>query len=143
MRPCLTVLAAGAAMLFAVPAAAHAAQIAPATSCASLATLDLADVDTQIASAADSTQNGDAFCDVKGYISPQTQFEALLPESTWQGDYLQEGCGGFCGQNGVSLSDPSRTSLHQAGYEPLANGELVVAADDQGHEGPGALWARH
>ena len=38
--------------------------------------------------------------------------------------------------------DPSRTSLHQAPYEPLRRGELVVAADDQGHEGPGTLWGK-
>src|SRR3954453_20301677 len=141
MRRFLTVLT--ATMLLGVPGTAHAAPIAPAASCASLATLDLADADTQIASAADRTVNGHTFCDVTGYISPQTQLEALLPESTWQGDYLQEGCGGFCATDGVSLSDPSRTSLHQAPYPPLAAGELVVAADNQGHEGPGVLWARH
>lgn len=45
-----------------------------------------------------------------GYISPQTRFEVLLPVSTWQGDYLQQGCGGFCGFVNLSLSDPSRTS---------------------------------
>ena len=28
-------------------------------------------------------------------MSPVTQFEALLPQETWRGDYLQQGCGGF------------------------------------------------
>ncbi len=143
MRTRRTWLAVTVAVLCWPAATAQAAAQLPAASCGSLTALDLADVDTQVVSAADSTQNGHAFCDVKGYISPQTQFEALLPETTWQGDYLQEGCGGFCGTTGVSLSDPSRTSGHQGPFAPLANGELAVAADDQGHEGPGALWAKH
>ena len=74
-----------------------------------------------------------------------TQFEALLPQDDWRGDYLQQGCGGLCGKADVSLDDPSRTSGYQAPYAPLANGEMVVAADDQGHETPSnadALWAR-
>src|SRR5439155_9568044 len=72
--------------------------------------------------------------------------EVLLPEATWRGDYLQQGCGGFCGLSGVSLDDPSRTSGYQAGFAPLANGELVVAADDQGHEAPtnlDGLWGKY
>ena len=90
--------------------------------------------------------NGRPFCDVKGYISPVTQFEALLPIETWRGDYLQQGCGGLCGKADVSLDDPSRTSGYQAPFAPLQNGEMVVAADDQGHEAPtnaDALWARN
>ena len=114
-------------------------------SCASLAAADLSRLDTRVVSAADVTRNGVGFCDVKGYISPQTQFEVLLPETTWRGDYLQQGCGGFCGQSGVNLQDPSRTSGYQAAFPPLANGEMVVAADDQGHEAPtniDGLWGR-
>ena len=47
---------------------------------------------------------------------------------------------------GLSLTDPSRTSGYQAPFGPLSNGELVVAADDQGHEAPSnldTLWARN
>ena len=82
----------------------------------------------------------------EGYISPVTQFEALLPTESWRGDYLQQGCGGLCGKADVSLDDPSRTSGYQAPYAPLQNGEMVVAADDEGHETPtngDALWARN
>jgi hypothetical protein len=46
----------------------------------------------------------------------------------------------------VSLGDPSRTSGYQAPYPPLSNGELVVAADDQGHESASnadTLWAKN
>jgi hypothetical protein len=120
--------------------------IAPVVSCASLATLDLSRVETSIAAAAEVSREGHGYCSVTGYIAPQTRFEVLLPTTTWTGDYLQQGCGGFCGTVGLSLSDPSRTSGYQAPYPPLANGELVVAADDQGHESAtniDTLWARN
>ena len=116
-----------------VPKATTAQVTQPVRPCASLATLDLSAVSAQVESAATSTPNGVAFCEVKGYISPQTHFTVLLPETTWRGNYLQQGCGGFCGHNDVSLTDPARTSGHQAPYAPLSSGELVVAADDQGH----------
>ncbi len=121
-------------------AAAGAAQT-PVVSCASLSALDLSAVSAQIGSAKDSVQGGVTYCEVTGYISPQTQFTVLLPESTWQGDYLQQGCGGYCGHNDVSLQDPARTSGYQT-FPPLADGGFVVAADDQGHEGAGALFGK-
>jgi hypothetical protein len=121
-------------------AAAAAAPVQPVRSCASLTTVDLGGVDAQVSSAADHTENGALFCQVKGYLSPTTQFTALPPQATWLGDYLQQGCGGYCGHSEVGLDHPSRTSLHQAPYEPLRRGEFVVAADDQGHEGSGTLW---
>jgi Tannase and feruloyl esterase len=126
--------------------AAESAAIPPVMSCEALANSDFTSLDARIATSAIATRNGHAFCDVKGYISPVTQFEALLPTETWRGDYLQQGCGGLCGKADVSLDDPSRTSGYQAPYAPLQNGEMVVAADDQGHEAPSngdALWARN
>jgi feruloyl esterase len=140
----VTASAASRQPIRAVPATSPA--IRPAVSCASLASVDLSRLDTRVASAADLTQNDRAFCHVKGYISPQTQFEVLLPETTWRGDYLQQGCGGFCGHLDLSLQDPSRTSGYQAPFAPLANGELVVAADNQGHEGLSStdgLWGKY
>jgi Tannase and feruloyl esterase len=125
--------------------AADAAAILPVMSCEALANLDLTPLDARVTSAATVTRNGHAFCNVKGYISPATQFEALLPTESWRGDYLQQGCRGFCGKSEVSLDDPSRTSGYQAPCAPLSDGEMVVAADDQGHETASngdALWAR-
>ena len=125
--------------------AAEGGAIAPVMPCEALAKSDFSPLDARITSAATATRNGHAFCDVKGYISPVTQFEALLPQEIWRGDYLQQGCGGLCGKTDVNLDDPSRTSGYQAPYAPLANGEMVVAADDEGHETAGngdALWAR-
>lgn len=126
--------------------AAEAGAILPVMSCEALANTDLSPLDARISTAATITRNGHAFCDVKGYISPLTQFEALLPTETWRGDYLQQGCGGFCGKVEVNLDDPSRTSGYQAPYAPLSDGEMVVAADDQGHETASngdALWGRN
>ncbi len=126
--------------------AAETPAISPVMSCEALANSDFTALDARIASSATATRNGHSFCDVKGYISPVTQFEALLPTESWRGDYLQQGCGGLCGKADVNLDDPSRTSGYQAPYAPLQNGEMVVAADDQGHEAPNngdALWARN
>jgi Tannase and feruloyl esterase len=126
--------------------AAEASAILPVISCDALVKSDFTALDARITATATVARNGHPFCDVKGYISPVTQFEALLPAETWRGDYLQQGCGGLCGKADVSLDDPSRTSGYQAPYAPLQNGEMVVAADDQGHEAPSnadALWARH
>ena len=143
----LAAITACGAML-AVNAGAHGAEsaaIPPVMSCEALANVDFSALDARITSTASASRNGHPFCDVKGYISPVTQFEALLPTDTWRGDYLQQGCGGLCGKADVSLDDPSRTSGYQAPYAPLQNGEMAVAADDQGHEAPSngdALWAR-
>jgi Tannase and feruloyl esterase len=133
----------------AIPPAAQAATaegaIPPVMSCAALEKADLSGQDAQVTSAAAATRAGHDYCDVKGYISPMTQFEALLPLATWRGDYLQQGCGGFCGHVDVDLKDPSRTSGYQAPFAPLTDGEMVVAADDQGHETASngdALWGK-
>ena len=129
----------------AAPAATAEGAIPPVTSCDALAKSDLTKQGAQITSTATATREGHAYCDVKGYISPMTQFEALLPVETWRGNYLQQGCGGLCGHVDVDLKDPSRTSGYQAPYAPLVNGEMVVAADDEGHETPSngdALWAK-
>ncbi|MFN3214832.1 MAG: tannase/feruloyl esterase family alpha/beta hydrolase [Henriciella sp.] len=38
-----------------------------------------------------------AYCQVAGTIAPSIGFEARLPLNSWNGKYLQSGCGGFCG----------------------------------------------
>jgi hypothetical protein len=142
----LAVAGSTVAMMKSEAFAADAVAILPIMSCEALAKSDFTALDTRITAAATATRNGHAFCDVKGYISPVTQFEALLPTESWRGDYLQQGCGGLCGKADVNLDDPSRTSGYQAPYAPLSDGEMVVAADDEGHETPSngdALWARN
>jgi hypothetical protein len=75
------------------------------------------------------------FCRVAGFTTPTNdshiQFEVWMPESNWNGKYLQAGCGGFCG------------SISYGGIaEPLRRGYAAAATDD-GHEASGidASWA--
>ena len=76
-----------------------------------------------------------AFCRVAGFGTPTSdshiEFEVWIPESSWNGNYLQAGCGGFCG----SIS-------YSAMPDPLRRGYAVAATDD-GHEASGtdASWA--
>jgi tannase/feruloyl esterase len=82
------------------------------------------------------------YCDVSGIVDPQVQFELQLPTSTYTGRYLQEGCGGYCGNVGVS--QPAASG--QAGIDecvPLNNGEFALGQDDEGHIGGGNVeaWA--
>jgi hypothetical protein len=113
--------------------------VAPALTCAQLATLDLAGmtgVPVSITSAASTTATpgGWAACDVHGQIAPQEQFEAFLPTSTWRQLYLQTGCGGFCGT--VSIAAQQAT-----GCVPLTQGQFVMASDNEGHFGTTAFDA--
>jgi hypothetical protein len=64
------------------------------------------------------------YCDVKGMIAPQTHFELKLPTTTWQGRYLQNGCGGYCGQVGNQEFPACDSQL---------GGDFAMATDDEGH----------
>lgn len=65
-----------------------------------------------------------AYCDVKGMIAPQTHFELELPVSSWQGRYLQNGCGGYCGEVGAQQFPSCDAQL---------GGDFAMATDDEGH----------
>jgi Tannase and feruloyl esterase len=116
--------------------------VLPQISCTALGQHDFTavpDAASRISSAADATLNSATYCAVKGYIAPQTSFELLLPESTWHGDYVQEGCGGYCGAVNVSAQPAVSTGCPQ-----VAGNEFVLATDDQGHESPSGTdgtWA--
>lgn len=74
------------------------------------------------------------YCNVKGYITPQIQFEMRLPTQNWNDRYLQVGCGGYCG--GLRASPECITALNQ---------NFAVAFDNTGHVGSemgggSALW---
>lgn len=119
------------------PSVSTAAVIDPAIPCSSLKGIDFTTVQgapTQISSATLVTSNGAAYCDVTGYIAPQTQFDLLLPTTMWHGDYVQEGCGGLCGN--VSLGTPSVSQ----NCPQVVNNEVAIAADNAGHQGSGGAW---
>ncbi|MGI5451880.1 tannase/feruloyl esterase family alpha/beta hydrolase [Streptomyces sp. CA-249302] len=111
--------------------------ISPALSCSEVAQLDLNGITgapTQIGSAtvlsADDNPLGDwEACSITGLIAPQIQFVLRLPTSTWQGNYLQVGCGGNCGVV-ASGSAPAST-----GCTSYTSGGFAVGGTDQGHFG--------
>ncbi len=105
--------------------------------CSSLASTT--EVDGQAVSIANYQQakdpsSGVVYCALTGTIDTNVGFEILLPVSTWRQRYLQVGCGGLCGN--IGLSAPQTT-----GYAPLQDGDFVVAAQDEGHSGQGVTWS--
>lgn len=131
----------------AVPAS-DAAPILAKLDCAALPAQDLTqvpDAPSRILSASvitltpSPTSGPVQVCDVKGYISPQTQFELKLPVATWHGEYVQLGCGGLCGD--IPATAPAASS----GCTPVTHGELATGADNEGHVGASrldGLWAK-
>ncbi|MBV9170856.1 MAG: tannase/feruloyl esterase family alpha/beta hydrolase [Chloroflexi bacterium] len=132
----------------AAPAAAANATIAPVLPCGALAqfpTLEtrpqpgvpdffqIPGAPTEISSATvvAGTAQAPEYCDVQGVIAPQISFELKLPTTTYEGRYMQMGCGGECGRIG-SPSFPS------CDLQP--GGNFAVAATDDGHTGAG-VWA--
>jgi len=104
--------------------------ILPVQSCASIATdaslAALPDYPTAIASASVVSASGGnpAYCNVQGMIAPQTHFTLELPTASWQGRYLQNGCGGYCGSVGAQAF-PS--------CDAVLGGDFAMATDDEGH----------
>jgi feruloyl esterase len=140
-------LAIASAALLPSPASAQPADapptlpaIAATVPCTSLAAADLqgvVDRPVHIRAAAEVTA-GEAhpYCQVEGVIEPAVAFEVHLPVSGWTGRYVQLGCGGLCGMLHVRLND------HESSCVPAANGELVLASTDMGHEGGNdGTWA--
>ncbi|MFD4876084.1 tannase/feruloyl esterase family alpha/beta hydrolase [Streptomyces sp. NPDC058420] len=122
---------------------------APRISCADLLTEDFGPLDdaaTSLASAnvvAKSDSNPYEYCDVKGTVAPQIQFELRLPTRTYRQRYLQEGCGGYCGMTGVSPQPAAST-----GCAPVTDGSFALGQDNQGHAatsgtggGSAEVWA--
>ena len=120
------------------PLVAASAKLAPSSpiikpklsSCAAITGLtDLAanpQYPTAIASSTDvPAANGNPeYCDVKGMIAPQTHFDLQLPVNSWQGRYLQNGCGGYCGTVGNQTFPSCDAQL---------GGDFAMATDDEGH----------
>ena len=82
---------------------------------------------------ASASSGSPKYCAVTGHINTYIGFEILLPISTWRQRYLQVGCGGLCGS--ISIDPPETTA-----YKPLADGDFVLAAEDDGHSGNATSW---
>ncbi len=75
------------------------------------------------------------YCEVNGYVQGQVKFQLKLPTSTWQGRYVQFGCGGYCGTISRTTFPECRATL---------GGDFAIAATNDGHDtsqGVDALWA--
>ena len=111
----------------------------PVIGCSSLpaAYQQLSGIPVSITSASAVGAGAAQYCDVTGWIEPQTSFEVHLPTSTWQGRYLQLGCGGNCGVIGFGVSPAADTGV------ALTDNTFAVAADNEGHTSTGLLdvWA--
>jgi len=110
-----------------IPASMTCAELAKTTS---VAGQKIQIVEYQTASASAGSPQ---YCAVTGHINAFIGFEILLPISTWRQRYLQIGCGGLCGSIGIN---PPQTTA----YKPLADGDFVLAAEDDGHSGNSISW---
>jgi feruloyl esterase len=100
----------------------------PSNPCSALIQRDFAaipDAPTAILSAqiVSSTAQTPEYCEVKGYVTPQVQFEVRLPTQNWSRRYLQVGCGGYCGS--LKATPESIAALNQ---------NFAVAFDNTGHK---------
>lgn len=121
----LGAIAAGLALLSSTLAPpAQAATGGPVIACSAIAGTG------GITSAAPITDptTGHDFCDVKGVLNGSEHFELKLPTTGWQGQYVQEGCGDFCGVTNT-------TTVPIAGYvcANAINGQIATGSDDTGH----------
>src|SRR5436190_14921795 len=119
------------------PRVATAAVIAPAKSCAAIGQADfsaLSGASTTILSATSVPAGSNSLgnypgCEVTGLIAPQIQFQLMLPTQSYQGKYLQLGCGGYCG------TDTLGTPAASYGCVPVTSGQFAEATDNEGHVG--------
>jgi hypothetical protein len=122
-------------------ATARTSTVLPIHPCGSLTSKRLMSptrVSVRLVSARVSNFTGAAYCHVIGEIGPDFSFDLRLPTSTYMGQYVQEGCGGFCG-----LLSPSLPVV--ADECPAVTGNtLALAVDNEGHattSNTDARWA--
>jgi len=120
-----------------IPAKESCASIASLASLAGLPHYPTAIASATVVSPPNATSTTPAYCNVQGMIAPQTHFDLELPLASWQGRYLQNGCGGYCG----TVSQQTFPSC-----DATLGGDFAMATDDEGHVtaaglGGGGLWA--
>jgi hypothetical protein len=115
--------------------------VLPVMECAQLTSLrgvsisSMAGVPMRVTSALVVKDGPAPYCEVKGYVSPQVNFEVHLPTANWTQRFLQVGCGGLCGSlRGVRVANADSCV-------PAQNGELALAGSDTGHVGGDGTWA--
>lgn len=115
-----------------------------ATSCVALKSADfsrLLDAPTQIMDSVLVAAAGNlpVYCKVTGYVAPSVGFLLALPADDWNGKFLEQGCGGFCGG---SLAQAVEQHGEFLLGDPLRRGYASLIFDG-GHASGGysALWA--
>jgi hypothetical protein len=83
---------------------------------------------TNIVNAANVSRGKLQQCSVTGQIGSVLDFNLRLPTKTYKGQYLQEGCSGYCGAVDIGLPESA------VGCPSFDKNQLAVAADDEGHE---------
>ena len=71
--------------------------------------------------------SGAEYCHVIGEIGTDFYFDLRLPRSTYEGQYVQEGCGGFCGFLAPSVP------LAADECSAVTGNTLAFAVDNEGH----------
>lgn len=131
------------ATVAAMPAAARELPILkPVMECAGLAETDVdsaGEPPARIITARLITSTTAApYCEVRGYVAPQVNFELRLPTENYMQRLLFSGCGGFCGRIDFRLRAVE-------GCAAVENSELAVVATDLGHNTPDGnadtVWA--
>jgi tannase/feruloyl esterase len=113
--------------------------VAPVMSCGQLLSQNFSTIPGAPTSLTAATLVGSGaaqYCDVTGWIAPQTQFELRLPTSTYQGRYLQTGCGGNCGTVNIGVSPTADVAT------ALTSNTFAVSTNNEGHTstGPWDVW---
>ena len=75
-----------------------------------------------------------SYCKVNGWIEPQIGIEMRLPVKTWNGKFMEKGCGGWCG-----------TVMDWACADALPRGYACITTD-MGHKGSSmddVSWAKN
>ena len=117
--------------------AATAAPAAHALNCQALARQDFsavpeAPLQIMATESVAETEDAPAYCQVVGYVTPNVGIEMRLPlQDAWNGKFLMQGCGGFCGARFAARCNPY-----------VARGYACIVSD-MGHESTGldAKWA--
>jgi len=119
------------------PAFADLPVVRPVMECAQLKGMNLSAMAgvAMAISAAEVKRDGPApYCEVHGYVSPQVDFEMVLPTTNWTQRYVQNGCGGLCGSTGTPRAGGDDNG-------PSQRGELALATTGAGHVGGDGVWA--
>lgn len=93
------------------------------------------DAPTHVASAklVSGDEDKPVYCEVEGFVAPQVGILMRLPVDSWNGKFMEVGCGGFCGTTAfIALCD-----------DPLRKGYACITTDmgHKGKEAEGVEWA--